>query len=74
MAGEVLYWLPQIPFCLPGGIKYYADFLVVWQRDDDWGKWEELSFEDVKGRVITRESKMKIKMIEDIYGIKIRIV
>ena len=28
--GEVLFFLRQVPFHLPGGVKYLCDYLVFW--------------------------------------------
>jgi len=64
-AGYVDWFICQPRFNLPGGIKYYADFLVVW-------KDRQTGIEDVKG-YDTRVSKMKRKMVEDLYPITIEL-
>jgi Protein of unknown function (DUF1064) len=65
-AGAVAWFLCQVPFRLPGGIIYRADFLVVW-------KGLGLTVEDCKG-ARTRVSINKIKQVEEIYGIKITMI
>ncbi len=64
--GDVLWWLPQLPFRLPGGGKYVADFLVC---DKDG----VVEFIDVKG-YDTPESKRKRNEVLDLYGVEIRVV
>lgn len=70
-AGLVRFFVRQVPFGLPGGIKYFADFMVVWQNSK--GVLSHISVEDVKG-VLTRVSANKIKQVEEIYGIKVDII
>jgi Protein of unknown function (DUF1064) len=53
--GKLQCWLPQIPFPLPGGVTYRADFMVLF----DDGK---IVFYDVKGRD-TQASKNKRKQV-----------
>lgn len=65
-AGEVLFFLRQVPFDLPGGIQYRIDF-IVFLAD---GTVECI---DCKG-VDTPVSKMKIKQVEDLYPVDIKIV
>lgn len=71
-AGEVLWWLPQVPFPLPGGVKYRLDFMIHW-AEHPAGEDCNITFEDVKG-ILTPVSKLKISQVEEIYGIKIDIV
>lgn len=61
--GIVLFFLRQTPFHLPGGIRYLADFLVVW-------RYGPITVEDVKG-LRTDTYKLKKKQVEEIYGIRI---
>ena len=61
--GEVLFFLDQVPFRLPGGIKYRCDFLVFWKDGT-------VTIEDVKG-FVTDMYKTKKKMVEALYPIKI---
>ena len=53
-AGEIAGWIPQWPFCLAGGIKYVADFVVL-QND---GRWRA---EDVKSAATRRIAAYRMK-------------
>lgn len=64
--GYVLFFLRQTPFHLPGNVKYLADF-TVFNTDGT------VEFIDVKGKD-TPLSLTKRKMVEDLYGIKIKVV
>ncbi len=64
--GEVLFFLRQIPFDLPGKVKYVCDYQIFWKNGD-------VSFIDVKGRD-TPVSILKRKQVEEIYPIEIEIV
>ena len=64
--GYVLFFLRQTPFHLPGNIKYLTDFTVFYSNGT-------VDFIDVKGRD-TPLSLTKRKMVEDIYGVQIKIV
>jgi len=65
-AGEVVFFLRQTPFHLPGNVKYVVDF-TVFLADGT------IEFIDVKG-VITDIFKLKCKQVEDLYPIKITLV
>jgi Protein of unknown function (DUF1064) len=65
--GDVAWFIMQVPFRLPGGITYRADFLVVW-KDFRFPR-----IEDCKG-VMTRVSLNKIKQVQEIYGITVDII
>lgn len=65
-SGEVLFFLQQVPFQLPGNTKYYADFLIFYSDGN-------CSIVDVKGRDLPM-SILKRKQVEDIYPVKIEIV
>jgi hypothetical protein len=65
-SGEILFFLRQVPFHLPGNTKYLLDFLVFYANQD-------IEFVDVKGAK-TSLSTTKIKQVEDLYGIFIKIV
>lgn len=65
-SGEVIFFLMQVPFRLPGGVKYVVDF-QVFHLDGT------ISFVDVKG-VSTPLFILKKKQVEEIYPIKIEIV
>lgn len=64
-AGEVLFFLRQVPFHLPGGVRYVVDF----QEFHADGK---VHFVDVKG-METPEFKAKKKQVEALYPITIEI-
>jgi hypothetical protein len=65
-SGEVLFYLRQVPFHLPGGIKYVVDFQIFWKSG-------EVSFSDCKG-VMTDLCRTKISIVEALYPIKIEII
>lgn len=65
-AGEVIFFLRQVPFHLPGGVKYVTDFQIFYADGT-------ISFVDVKG-FETSEFKMKRKLVESIYPITIEVV
>ena len=62
-AGDVILFLRQTPFHLPGNTRYVCDFVVFWASG-------EVEFVDVKG-VKTPMYKTKKRMVEDLYGIEI---
>ncbi|EJI2509729.1 DUF1064 domain-containing protein [Salmonella enterica] len=62
-AGEVVMFLRQVPFHLPGGVKYLADFEVLTADG-------VVEFIDVKG-ARTAEYKLKKKLVEQYYPITI---
>lgn len=62
-AGEVHFWLRQVPVHLPGGTKYVLDFLVFLRSG-------EVQFVDVKGRE-TKEFRIKKREVEHHYPIRI---
>jgi len=85
--GTVGWFLCQVPFRLPGGIIYRADFLVVWHyaqsvrtvqyREtlvtfDSHGS-NFVTIEDCKG-ADTRVSINKRKQVEAIYGITVTLI
>lgn len=63
-SGEVLFFLRQVPFHLPGGVKFVLDFLIFW----------------ADGRVECRDSKgmatptyiLKRKQVEALYPVTIQ--
>ena len=59
-AGEVLTFIRQVPFHLPGGVRYVCDFQVFWADGS-------VTFEDVKG-FKTASYKAKKRMVEDLYA------
>lgn len=62
-AGDVVTFIRQVPFHLPGGVKYVADFMIFWASG-------EVAVVDVKG-VRTSEYKAKKKLVEHFYPITI---
>lgn len=61
--GEILFFLRQVPFHLPGKTKYLCDFLVFWADGN-------VTIEDVKG-FKTAMYILKKKQVEDIYPVTI---
>jgi Protein of unknown function (DUF1064) len=69
-SGEICYFLRQVPFDLPGGAQYRCDFMVAkWIRPFHFGA----EYEDCKG-YMTPVSKLKIKQVEALYPVKIKIL
>lgn len=62
-ANEVNYFLRQVPFDLPGNVKYRVDFQIFWSNGD-------VTYEDVKGYK-TQTYIMKKKMVEALYPVEI---
>lgn len=62
-SGDILFFLRQVPFHLPGGVKYVCDFLIFWANGI-------VTIEDVKG-FKTESYKAKKKMVEAIYPVEI---
>lgn len=62
-SGELLYFLRQTSFDLPGKIKYKVDFVEFWRNG-------EIRYIDVKGYK-TKEYIIKKKLVESLYPIKI---
>jgi len=78
-AGDVKYFLRQVPFHLPGGVIYRVDFQVflppylpraTGEADPQSVRVEYI---DTKG-VETQECRNKIKMVKALYGVDIEIV
>ena len=57
--GDVVQFLRQVPFHLPGGVKYVADYLVFWADGT-------VTVEDVKG-MKTPMYIAKKKLVESLY-------
>lgn len=70
-AGEVAWFIRQVPFELPGKIVYRADFLVVLIVPPEKIA-ESVEIVDCKG-VLTDVSRIKIRQVEELYGIKVRL-
>lgn len=79
--GAIAWFTRQVPFYLPGGIIWRADFLIVpastgmaeIEGERIYGFSGPLVVEDCKG-VMTRVSQNKIKQVEEIYGFKVQII
>lgn len=65
-AGEVVYFLRQVPLHLPGGVRYVVDFL-------EFHADGSAHYVDVKG-VITPQFRDKKKLVEALYPIRIECV
>ncbi len=61
--GRVLWFIMQVPFRLPGGTRWYADFLVVWATGS-------ITVEDTKG-FKTETYRVKKREVEAAFGIEI---
>ena len=64
--GEVIFFLRQVPFHLPGGVVYRVDF-------QEFLADGTIRFVDVKG-MVTKTFTMKKKMVESIYPVEIEVV
>ena len=64
-AGEVWFWLEQVPFKLTGA-KHRVDFLVFYCD----GRWELVEVKGFK----TAIGELKRKMVEDIYKVHITVI
>ncbi len=64
-AGEVIFFLRQVPIHLPGNTKYVCDF-VEFHSD------ETVHFVDVKG-VETDVFKIKKRQVEDLYPFELEV-
>jgi len=65
-AGDVLFFLRQVPFHLPGGVVYRVDFV-------EFLACGLVRFVDTKG-METKDFVMKKKMVEDLYPVEIEVV
>lgn len=65
-SGEVVFFLRQVGFDIPGNRRYFADFLVFWADGT-------ADIVDTKGKD-TEISKLKRDQVEELYPIKINIV
>lgn len=64
LAGDVRWFIRQVPFGLEGGVTYRADFLAV--------TWHDVEVIDAKGRD-TPESKNKRKQVLARYGVEVQL-
>jgi hypothetical protein len=65
-SGEVLFFLRQVPFYLPGGTKYVVDYQIFTSDG-------RVRFVDVKG-MSTPLFETKKRIVESIYPVEIEIV
>jgi hypothetical protein len=65
-AGEIVFYLTQVPIRLPGGTKYLVDFLVFYSDGT-------IKFVDTKG-ILTDSFKIKKREIEAIYPFEIEVI
>ena len=65
-AGEVLFWLEQVPFHLPGNTKYRVDFM-------EFHADNTVHFVDVKG-METQVFKLKKRQVEELFPVEIEVV
>ncbi len=63
--GEVLFFLRQAPFHLPGGSRYVVDFVEFWNDGT-------VHFVDVKGHQ-TEMFKRNKRQVEDLYPVEIEV-
>lgn len=80
-AGDIDFWLRQVPFRLPGKTVYRLDFMTF-KKIEQPMKGEPLNFIfpmflveyiEVKGRAIPL-GEIKRRQTEELYGIRIRVV
>lgn len=74
-AGEITYFLRQVPIHLPGGVKLVVDFVTHKEHGVTVGGtplWI-VRYLDTKGHQ-TRESKNKIKVAKHEYGITVELI
>lgn len=64
--GRVIFFLCQVPFHLPGGVKYFLDYMAF-NFDGSCDCWEVKGFP-------TPEFKIKKKLVEAEYPVRIRCV
>lgn len=65
-AGEVVFFLRQVPFYLPGGVKYVCDFQVFYAAG-------HVRFLDAKG-MQTESFRAKKRMVEALFPVEIEMV
>ena len=65
-AGEILYFLRQVPIHLPGNVRYVVDFVIFYFDGN-------VRYVDVKG-METAMFKLKKRQVEALYPIQIEVV
>ena len=72
-AGEIDFWLRQVPFPLPGKTKYVLDFITFKRRTGALAGLYQVEYIEVKGYRI-RLGEIKRRQAEEIYGIKVIVI
>ena len=70
--GELIFWLEQVPFSLPGNLKYKIDFMEFWKAKDGQ-ETGDIVCTEVKG-METKDWVMRKKLFESTYPITLNIV
>jgi hypothetical protein len=68
-AGDISFWLEQVPFQLPGGVIHRLDFAIFKGLKGIY----EVDWVEVKGKDLAM-GKLKRKQVESIYGIHVQVV
>lgn len=71
--GEIAYFLRQLPFHLPGNIRYVVDFVVFYFCDTPVGENVYPRYLDFKG-AITPMFELKRKQVEALYPVTIEVI
>lgn len=69
--GEIARFHRQILFDLPGGIKHYCDFMVIYH--DPHYHIDYIEYHEVKGRDLPL-GRLKRKQCEQLYEIEIKLI
>ena len=78
-AGEVWFWLEQVPFKLPGGAKHRVDFMVFYpvtvlqEINIPFYVGRAWELVEIKGRDLPM-GKLKRKQTEQLYNVKITVI
>ena len=70
--GELVFWLEQVPFLLPGSLRYKIDFMEFWAPKDGQ-EIGDIICTEVKG-METKDWIMRKKLFESTYPIPLNIV
>lgn len=75
-SGAVRWFVRQVPFELQGGVRYRADFVVVWRADVPGSTFDRalslVEVIDCKG-IVTQEAINKFKQVEAGFGVKVKL-
>jgi hypothetical protein len=69
--GNLVWFIRQVPFALPGNITYRLDFMEVWKTENP--DIFEIKYVEVKG-FSTPISVLKLSQIKSIYGILVEVI